>query len=304
VDVRIIAATNRRLEDDVRAGRFREDLFYRLNVVRLHIPPLRERPEDVRLLAEHFARTFAAEQRKPVTGFAPEAERRLLAHAWPGNVRELQNVILQAVVLSEGDRLESGDLSLPPAESSPAARAAAVAPHVEPQAQPAAAAVSAPAAAAAPSPGAFAHAWQALELALHRAVDAAVHATPRHTWPLGRWLAADLALAALDAAGGVRGKAAERVGLPLTTYARRVSQAAADRAITTRPSSWDAVPAALTALLAAPDRPAGCLADDVDSLLLDVVAGRVPDSQSYAASLLDLSTPTVKRRLAARAAAR
>ena len=112
VDVRIIAATNRRLEDEVRAGRFREDLFYRLNVVRLHIPPLRERPEDVRLLAEHFARAFAAEQRKPIAGFTADAEQRVLAHAWPGNVRELQNVILQAVVLSEGDRLDVADLRL------------------------------------------------------------------------------------------------------------------------------------------------------------------------------------------------
>ena len=117
VDVRIIAATNRRLEEDVSAGRFRADLFYRLNVVRLHIPPLRERPDDVRLLAEHFARGFAAEQRKPVAGFSPEAERRVIAYAWPGNVRELQNVILQAVVLSDGDRLEASDLLLPEAEA-------------------------------------------------------------------------------------------------------------------------------------------------------------------------------------------
>jgi DNA-binding NtrC family response regulator len=300
VDVRIIAATNRRLEDEVRAGRFRDDLFYRLNVVRLHIPPLRERPEDVRLLAEHFARTFAAEQRKPVSGFTPDAERQVLAHAWPGNVRELQNVILQAVVMSEGDRLAPADLGLPPAPPGDDLAAAAMLgpPSTSPEHSPPALPES-----STPAIG-VTSAWDTFRARLDAAVTATVAAQPRASWPLGRWLAADLTLAAHDAAGGVRARAAERLGVPLSTYVRRWSQATADRAITTRPPSWDAVTAALADVVTSVDVHEGRLADRVDALLLDIVVGHVPAQLTYAASLLDLSPPTLKRRLAARAAPR
>ena len=129
---------------------------------------------------------------------------------------------------------------------------------------------------------------------------AAATARPRPGWPLGRWLAADLVLAAHDAAAGVRVRAAERLGLPLTTYARRLTQALADRPMTTRPPSWAPVAEALAAVVAAPARPDGCLADRVDAALLDSVARHVPGHLAYAATLLDLSTPTLKRRLAAR----
>src|SRR5262249_31073910 len=113
IDVRIIAATNRDLEDEVRNGRFREDLFHRLHVVRLRIPPLRERRDDVMLLAGHFLEEFARQYGKAVRGFTPEAEAALQAHPWPGNVRELQNTILQAVVLAGGERCAVEDLRLP-----------------------------------------------------------------------------------------------------------------------------------------------------------------------------------------------
>ncbi len=291
VDVRIIAATNRRLEDEVRAGRFREDLFYRLNVVRLHIPPLRERPDDVRLLAEHFMRSFAAEQRKSITGLTPAAERRVLAHAWPGNVRELQNVILQAVVLSDGDRLDVGDLALPALP--------------EPALPESTDVVEASPVVAADHGGASRHdpdAWSELRDRLQEAVRAAAAMRPRATWPLGRWLSHDLVLACHDVAGGVRARAADSAGLPLTTYARRLAQASAERAITSRPANWAAVSDAVSAVVAADRAPA--LADRLDALLLDVVAEVVPSHLAYAATLLDLSTPTVKRRLTARASAR
>ena len=101
VDVRVIAATNQDLERQVRDGKFREDLYYRLNVMRVAMPPLRERGRDVLLLAGHFLRTFGREFRKPVRSLSAAAEEALLAYAWPGNVRELRNVIERAVLLAE-----------------------------------------------------------------------------------------------------------------------------------------------------------------------------------------------------------
>jgi DNA-binding NtrC family response regulator len=119
VDVRVIAATHRTLEELVKEGRFREDLYYRLAVVRLHIPPLRERPEDVALLARHFLDRFAA-RFGLATIHVPEALLdRLRAHRWPGNVRELENALESLVALSPAGEL---DLSLLPfgGESAPA----------------------------------------------------------------------------------------------------------------------------------------------------------------------------------------
>jgi DNA-binding NtrC family response regulator len=102
IDVAFIAATNRDLAAATRSGAFRRDLYYRLNVVGLAIPPLRERLEDVPLLAEHFLDEFAARFKKPFAGFAPDALARLAAHPWPGNVRELRNAVERVVLLNEG----------------------------------------------------------------------------------------------------------------------------------------------------------------------------------------------------------
>ncbi len=112
VDVRIIAATNKDLLDEIEAGRFREDLFYRLNVVMLQIPPLRERKEDIPLMAQHFLESFAAKNHKTIRGFTPQAMDRLLKYGWPGNVRELMNTVERAVVLSRAEYLDESDLSL------------------------------------------------------------------------------------------------------------------------------------------------------------------------------------------------
>ncbi|AKU90302.1 sigma-54-dependent transcriptional regulator [Vulgatibacter incomptus] len=106
IDVRIVAATNRDLEQEVREGRFREDLYYRLNVIGLKVPPVRERREDVLLLAEHFLQAFAKEQGRPGMAFSRAAQRALLDYDFPGNVRELENVVERAVTLSDGDEIE------------------------------------------------------------------------------------------------------------------------------------------------------------------------------------------------------
>jgi len=105
VDIRVIAATNRNLEEDVREGRFREDLFYRLNVVSIPLPPLRERRDDIPLLAEYFLRKHNQENKKDIRSFDPEVMKIFMNYEWPGNVRELENVIERAVVLCNLDRI-------------------------------------------------------------------------------------------------------------------------------------------------------------------------------------------------------
>ncbi len=102
VDVRIVAASNKSLEDEVKAGRFRSDLFYRLNVIRIELPPLRERAEDIPLLAMHFLDKLTPMSNPPVTEIDSEAMQALLGHAWPGNIRELENAIKAAVALADG----------------------------------------------------------------------------------------------------------------------------------------------------------------------------------------------------------
>jgi two-component system response regulator HydG len=111
VDVRVVTATNQDLTQMVKEKRFREDLFYRLNVITITVPPLRERREDVRLLAQHFLRIYAAKNNRRLEGFTDEAVRRLEGYSWPGNVRELENVIERGVVLAKGSLMDLTDLS-------------------------------------------------------------------------------------------------------------------------------------------------------------------------------------------------
>jgi two-component system response regulator PilR (NtrC family) len=110
IDVRVLAATNRNVEDDVRAGKFRQDLYYRLNVIRVEVPPLRDRRDDIRPLAEHFLRQSAAEQNKDLRSLSPDALRVLEAYSFPGNVRELENLMERAVALGKGSTIGLGDL--------------------------------------------------------------------------------------------------------------------------------------------------------------------------------------------------
>ncbi len=118
-DVRIVAATNRRLDEEVQAGRFREDLYYRLNVIEIPLPPLRQRPDDVALLVDHFISKYREELGKPIEGCSEAALQKLLDYSFPGNVRELENVIERAVALSREPIIQVD--SLPPAVLDPAA---------------------------------------------------------------------------------------------------------------------------------------------------------------------------------------
>ena len=122
MDVRIVAATNTDLPAAVQAGRFREDLFYRLNVITLELPPLRQRGDDVILLAEFFLRKFGTQYKLPQVSVTPELRRALVAHAWPGNIRELRNAIERAVLLSPPGTVALAELTRapsPPAGAGP-----------------------------------------------------------------------------------------------------------------------------------------------------------------------------------------
>jgi DNA-binding NtrC family response regulator len=110
VDFRLITSTNRPPADAIRDGVLRDDLFYRISTITIHVPPLRERTEDIQLLAEHFLKMYARKYQRPITGISQAAYQRLFAHTWPGNVREMQNVIERAVLLAKANKVEPVDL--------------------------------------------------------------------------------------------------------------------------------------------------------------------------------------------------
>jgi DNA-binding NtrC family response regulator len=116
---RIVAATNRRPEDAIKDGKLREDLFYRISAISVHLPPLRERRDDIVPLANAFLKRFAAQANRIITGFAPDAIDRLTAFDWPGNIRQLQNEVQRAVLLSEGDLVSAADLSITNVKAGP-----------------------------------------------------------------------------------------------------------------------------------------------------------------------------------------
>ena len=112
VSVRLISATNADLNGEVEAGRFRQDLYFRLNTIEIHLPPLRDRREDIPLLAKHFLRQHAQRYRKTLSGFDPAAMQVLMDHRWPGNVREMDHSVERAVLMSQGTTVRAGDLGL------------------------------------------------------------------------------------------------------------------------------------------------------------------------------------------------
>ena len=300
VDVRIIAATNVDLRARVAEGRFREDLFHRLNVIRLHVPPLRERPEDILHLATIFLQQFAALYRRPAHHFTERAATALASYPWPGNVRELQNLVMTSVLFSDGPEVDVDDLqgfqaALPPsAPGQEAARPPAGPPTAGSAAEPGPATEPAPAIAAG-QPSAR------LREALAREVAAAVAGGPSGLVPLGKWLAEDLVLTADRLAGGGARRGAELLGLADTTYRRQLRSASARQAAggSFRSSTWDAVLSVLEDFIRA--RPEGGDACEIaEGELLAEIESAVPGQARKAAALLGVTEPTLLRRRAER----
>ncbi len=297
VDVRLIAVTNRDLEQEVAAGRFRADLFYRLNVAPIVVPPLRERLDDIVFLARHFLKRFSVQYQKGVRRFSPQAEEQLQRYPWPGNVRELQNRILRAVILCDGDEIESSELELDSRLLDLGAQAP-VAPALTPDPLPAMPASRSP---AAERPTSAEQAWDALEAALAQQVDSVL--TRGTLFPLGRWLSEDLVMEADAAARGVRKRGAALLGIPETTFRRKLSKARAETGagLSPRAGSWDP----LRPLIADLMRAASSTPADVrtrtdfmkrarDLLLRQVMAAR-PGDVTAGARLMGITEPTFRR---------
>ena len=284
VDVRIVAATNRDLAAEVKAGRFREDLYHRLNVVCLEIPALRERPDDILHLARHFLELFAVQYQKGVRQFTPEAEEILVRYPWPGNVRELQNKILQSVILCEGDEIGPVDLGLVArsAHGRVLAGGSGGGQHLPDKEQDELAD----------------ELWQELHHLVGGLIDSSTSASPPLRLPLGTWLRDDLMLEAAAAAEHAVREASALVGMPESTFRRRLRSALDQQSsgLATRTARWEEVRQVL-ANLARTARPGeGELHARTQTALLQEILVRFPTDVRIGAQLLGVSAPTFRRR--------
>ncbi len=283
VDTRIVAATNVDLRARVAAGRFRADLFHRLNVVHLHVPPLRERKDDILQLATMFLQQFAALYRRPAHHFTPAAEKALEEYAWPGNVRELQNLVLTSVLFCDAPAVDAGDLQAfqgvvqagngtAAATGSQGTLAGEAGPAGDPIAR--------------------------LRKTLGQEIAQALQAG-RMPVPLGKWLTEDLVLAADKLSGGTHRRAADLLGIPETTYRRQLQAALGRRAagLAVRSATWSAVAGALEDVLRSrpPGRDACAWSEE---LLLAEIDATAPGDVRLEAALVGVTEATLLRRRA------
>jgi hydrogenase-4 transcriptional activator len=291
VDVRIIAATNSDLRAKVAEGTFREDLFHRLNVVRLELPPLRERRQDIVHLARLFLQQFSALYRRPAQRFTPRAEEVLLSYAWPGNVRELQNVVLTTVLFNDAPEVDVEGLRGLDAGPLPAATARALVAHPAGVSLPAGEAPGWPLDIS--SPAAI-----KLRRALAPEIVEALRPGGPGIRPIGKWLAQDLVVTADRLSGGTFRRGSRLLGLPDSTY-RRQLQAARRRApeAAERSPSWAALSGALEQLIRARTGEID-VCKWAEACLLAEIEAAAPGDARRAAELLGVTEPTLLRRRA------
>jgi len=293
VDARVVAATNRKLEDEVREGRFREDLFHRLNVIQLDVPALRTRPEDILSLATFFLRQFSVQYQKgKPRRLSPAAEAGVLAYPWPGNVRELRNRIMQAVILSATEEIGPVQLGLAEGGSRPGPAVGAYGvPALGPEAN-----IDLPATPI-PEPISAEEPWEALEAALVTAVTRAVEGKKSELPPLYSWLSEELVIHAFEAAGNVLIRGADILGIPEATFRRRLHKAT-DRkqaGLAERSELWDAVGPLVPRLVGSARVADEDLLMRARSILLAHVIRSVPDRKSTGAALMGVTDPTYRR---------
>jgi diguanylate cyclase (GGDEF)-like protein len=302
VDVRIVAATNRDLAAESAAGTFRQDLYYRLQVVTLTSPPLRERPEDILPLAYYFLEKFAVQNDKSARRLSPEAEATLLRNSWTGNVRELQNRILQAVVMSDTEKIDWPELGLNEADTSGqfgVSRPVSTEPE-QLLREPFNHSVTAYSHVEQPVPISLEVADNPME-ALRRGLAHHVEMALRSgaAVPLGRWLISDLLLAADAAVNGVARRASVLLGMAETTFRRQLLKARQESLVgqSVRTPDWSALKPIFARIIStAREAPGQNLVDQVSQLLLEEVVAHAPHNDNLGSALLGVTKPTYQRR--------
>jgi diguanylate cyclase (GGDEF)-like protein len=308
VDVRIVTATNRELAEEVRLGRFRKDLYYRLQVFVIASVPLRERPDDILPLARYFIEKFCVQYQKSHLRLTAEAETALLAHPWPGNVRELQNQILKAVVMSTSGDIDAKDILLPSGEEHRLQPAPTVPSPQAPTAPAAPSAASAPSlplghevnrsAAPAVAVDLSGDPWEVLRRELSTQVALALARGKATAAPLGCWLIEDLVLLANEAHHGNARRASMLLGMPETTFRRQLQKVRFDQAAgrLTRSGEWRLMGPVLSQLLTAMERaPVHKANEQIRTRLLEEVMARLPDKDKISAALMGVTLPTYRR---------
>ena len=301
VDVRIIAATNRDLEAEVAAGSFRRDLYYRLQVVTLQLPALRERSDDILPLAQLFLEKFALQYSKGRLVLSDAAKDALVGYAWPGNVRELQNRILQAVVLSTGPVIEAAQVA--PLNGTEATASFAADTVDRGGAHAPVTAGTSPAGPVQPKApeGPVADPedpWQALHRALCKLLEEAVARGQQSVLPYGRWLNDDLVMAADGVSDGVASNACSRLGMADTTFRRQRDKLRAEKSagLLARPPEWDTLRPILDRLVAEDGAAAGDnITKRARELLLAEVTERVAGDRALGCRLMGVTLPTYRR---------
>ncbi len=306
VDVRIVAATNRDLAAESAAGTFRRDLYYRLQVVTLTPPPLRERPDDILPLAHYFLEKYAVQNDKSARRLSPEAEAALLRNPWTGNVRELQNRILQAVVMSDTEVIDWSHLGLNEA-SIPAQnhgnRSAAMESEsllLRDPSNPTLIANDYRHEASAASVPHTESPVEALRRELSRHVTQAL--TSGTAVPLGRWLISDLLITADAAVNGVARQASVLLGMAETTFRRQMDKVRRESLVgqSVRTSDWSALKPVFARIIAtAQQAPGQNVIDQASRLLLEEVVAQTPHDDNLGSALLGVTKPTYQRRKAA-----
>jgi diguanylate cyclase (GGDEF)-like protein len=279
-DTRIIAATNVDLEVEIRKGRFREDLYYRLNVFNVHSPPLRLREGDIPFLAQHFLEHSSSQYGRHISGFTAAAEEVMQRYPWPGNIRELRNKLIRAVILCQGAHIDVTELGLrresdrPAGQKTPARSAAIVKDSVE--------------------------SLPEVEGALRETLASLVRncLESETLVPLSQWLERDMILAALELHGQVNLQAAEALGLPESTLRRKLSRYRADP--TQRPpefqSQWRGVLAMLPTWIRVAQAEGFDPVQHLQNLLLSEIRDQA-HNQATAATLAGVSPPTYRRQI-------
>jgi diguanylate cyclase (GGDEF)-like protein/PAS domain S-box-containing protein len=284
VDTRVIAATNRDLKELVRQGRFREDLYYRLNVFTVQSPPLRDRPEDILLLARHYLRLNSEKYEKQITGFTPDAEIALQEYAWPGNIRELINIMIRSVILCQNDQISTIHLGLFPEKSTLEVAGASKESPDNTQTV----------------PGQGSQVTESVEVNLAKEFNALIRTCldKGYTHPLGRWLEEDLILASLEVSGQVAYRAAEALSMPESTIRRKIIRIKKQypSAVPDRPDEWlDILPLLRRIIPVARTR--GVPPIDLSTQLLVVQIRAITSNISRGAGLIGVSVPTFRRLL-------